>query len=516
MVNVTVDDLFARYGLTYRALITVTGMTASFAMVISSTIVNVAVPDVMGSFGIGQDQAQLMATAFNVAMTASQLLNAWVVAVLGQRYGFAVTLILFTLGSLIAGFGQEFGMIVFGRVLQGAAAGVIQPLVMVTIFQVFPADRRGLAMGIYAMGLMLALAFGPVLGGVAIEAFDWRYIFFATLPLVGIALMAGLVFMPSVRSETRQPFDWTGYVLVVIALFCLMTGLTDGQREGWTSNYTLGLFLTAVVAGAAFIGSQMRPGAKLLDLTLFRDRQFATAMLVVFTVGIGNFVIIYAVPVFGQLVQGMTPLRAGMVMLPAGVLVVFVLPFTGRLSDHLRPHLAIMAGLMFFAAGAAPMADADVNTPFLMIAIYAIIARSGSSLIMPFVMTTALKTVPPEKLNAGAGAVNFCRQLGGSLGLNAWVVFIEIRTRFHSESLTATQSSDNQASRELLQGVGRILGESGVPQVLHEPGALHYLGQMVHAQATTLGFQDGFWILVIVYLLGLIPAWILGRTNRGQ
>jgi DHA2 family multidrug resistance protein len=135
---------------------------------------------------------------------------------------------------------------------------------------------------------------------------------------------------------------------------------------------------------------------------------------------------------------------------------------------------------------------------------------------MPFVMTTALKTVPPEKLNAGAGAVNFCRQLGGSLGLNAWVVFIEIRTRFHSESLTATQSSDNQASRELLQGVGRILGESGVPQVLHEPGALHYLGQMVHAQATTLGFQDGFWILVIVYLLGLIPAWILGRTNRGQ
>ena len=119
MVNVTVDDLFARYGLSYRVLITVTGMTASFAMVISSTIVNVAVPDVMGAFGIGQDQAQLMATAFNVAMTASQLLNAWVVAALGQRYGFAVTLVLFTIGSLIAGFGQEFGTATGGE-LRGA------------------------------------------------------------------------------------------------------------------------------------------------------------------------------------------------------------------------------------------------------------------------------------------------------------------------------------------------------------------------------------------------------------
>ncbi|MEC7537176.1 MAG: MFS transporter, partial [Pseudomonadota bacterium] len=128
----SVDDLFRRYGDSYRVLVTAAGMTASFVMVISSTIVNVAIPDVMGAFGIGQDQAQLMATAFNVAMVTSQLLNAWVVTVFGQRYGFCGTLLVFTIGSFIGGFAEDYGMIVFGRVLQGAAAGCIQPLIMVT------------------------------------------------------------------------------------------------------------------------------------------------------------------------------------------------------------------------------------------------------------------------------------------------------------------------------------------------------------------------------------------------
>ena len=230
----TVDELFARFGRAYVPMVMATGMVASFVMVVSSTIVNVAVPDVMGAFGIGQDQAQLMATAFNVSMTASQLLNAWVVAVLGQRYGFAAALIIYTCGSVIGGYSQDFNMIVLGRVLQGIASGIIQPLILVTIFQVFPQERRGFAAGIYSMALMLAVAMGPVFGGLAMEVLDWRYIFIAPLPVIGIAFVAGMFVLPSNRQETNRPFDWTGYGLMVVTLFCFMTGLTDGQREGWT------------------------------------------------------------------------------------------------------------------------------------------------------------------------------------------------------------------------------------------------------------------------------------------
>ena len=325
----SVDDLFRRYGDSYRVLVTAAGMTASFVMVISSTIVNVAIPDVMGAFGIGQDQAQLMATAFNVAMVTSQLLNAWVVAVFGQRYGFCGTLLVFTIGSFIGGFAEDYGMIVFGRVLQGAAAGCIQPLIMVTIFQVFPADRRGFAMGVYGMGLTLAVGLGPVLGGVAIELLDWRYIFLAPIPLVFLALGLGFIFMPSVRKEGGQAFDWAGYALINIALFCCMTALTDGQREGWVSNYTTVYSLIALACGIGFVLWQARGGETLIDVSLFRNRNFALCAIIAFTFGMGNFGTAYAVPVFGQLVQGQTALDAGNMMLPAALIVVLALPIHG-------------------------------------------------------------------------------------------------------------------------------------------------------------------------------------------
>jgi len=510
----TVEDLFARYGESYRMLVTCSGMVASFTMVVSGGIANVAVPDVMGAFGIGLDQAQLMVTGFNVAMTTSQLLNAWVIVVFGQRVGFAGTLIIFTVGSLICGFAQEFNLVVFGRVLQGFSAGVIQPLVMVTIFQVFPNERRGAAMGIYGVGLSLAVAVGPAFGGITIDAFDWRYIFLAPLPLVLIAFVLGLIFMPSNRASREQPFDWTSYALVLIALYCVVTGLTDGQRDGWASIRIVGLFTAAFVAGAGFMVSQLRAGETLVDLSLFRSRQFTYIIIVTMIFGIGNFGTGYAVPVFGQLVQGMTPLDAGLVVMPAALMVAVALPYTGRLADTMAPRTGILIGLGLFAAGAAFMVDADVNTPYANVMIYYAISRFGMSFTMPFLVSTALRGLPSRQLNSGAGMVNFCRQLGGTLGTNAWVVFVQMRTQFHSDAFTATQDSANVASRELLDRVGQILREGGVSDAGNQSTALHYLGQVVHAQATTLGFQDGFTIFVIVFLLAMIPAWMLGPGRR--
>ena len=510
----SVDELFARYGPTYRLLATMTGMTASFVMVVSGGIATVAVPDVMGAFGIGLDQAQLMATAFNLAMTTSQLLNAWVIAVFGQRIGFSATLIIFTIGSLICGFAPDFSMIVFGRTLQGFAAGVIQPLVMVTIFQVFPSDRRGWAMGLYGVGLSLAVAVGPAFGGIAIDAFDWRYIFFVPLPLVLVAFFMGIVFMPSYRGSREQPFDWTGYVLILITLYCVMTGLTDGQRDGWVSIRIVGLFVIAFLCGTAFLQSQLRQAETLVDLSLFRNRQYTKIIIITLIFGIGNFGTGYAVPLFGQLVQGMTPLAAGLVIMPAALMVAMALPFTGRLADTISPRIGIMIGLALFASGTAFMIDADVNTPYLSVMFYYMVSRFGMSFTMPFMMSTALRSLPPEQLNSGAGMMNFCRQLGGSLGTNAWVVFVQMRTQFHSEAFTATQDSANTASRELLDSVGQILRESGVPETVSEPGALLYLGQIVEAQATTLGFQDGFLMFVIVFVLAMIPAWMLGSGKK--
>ena len=507
----SVEDMFRRYGRPYRTLVTIAGMTATFTMVLTGTIVNVAVPDVMGAYGVGQDKAQLLTTAFVVAMTASQLLNAWVVAVLGQRIGFCTTLVLFAIGSLICGISPNLDMIIFGRVLQGAAAGVIQPLVMVTIFQVFPSNRRGFALGLFAMGLVLALGLGPVVGGITIDATSWRQIFYVPLPLVGIAFLMGAVFMPSVRQATPPAFDWTGYALLIVALYCVMTAIASGQREGWVSDYIVTLIVVGAVSGGLFVVSQARAAASLMDLSLFRNPQFLSAVIIAFIFGMGNFATTYAIPVFGQIVQGYTPTAAGVLLLPASLVVVVMLPFTGRMTDRVPLQYPIFVGLLIFALGAILMAGADVNTPYWSMVFFAAVSRFGMAFMNPALNAAALRSVEPDRLNAGAGALNFCRQLGGATGTNAWVAILELRTQLHSDALTATQTSDNVASREMIEGVGRILGQAGVTESQQMPGALHYLGQVVHAQANTLGFQDGFLIIAVVFFIAMVPAFVIGR-----
>ncbi len=415
----SINDLFARYGESYRIFVMIAGIAASFTMVVSGTIVSVSVPDVMGAFGVGLDQAQLMTSAFNIAMVTSQLLSAWVVSQFGQRGGFVLMALVFFTGSVIAGLGQEFNMIVVGRVLQGVAAGVIQPLVMVIAFQVYPAERRGYAMAVYSMGVFLAVAVGPIVGGFVIDWFNWRYIFWAPLPIIGVVALMAVVFVPSVRSKEKVPFDWTGYVLLVICVYCLITALTEGVREGWTSTYILGLFAAGITSGAALIVTQLQDRPTLIDVSLFEHKQFAMTALIAFVFGVGNFGTGYGVPVFAQLIQGMTPLDAALVMLPSALLMVAALPFTGRLADRIPPHIGIMIGLTLFAAGTAPMSGADVNTPFFAIMLYFIISRFGMSFTSPFIMNTALRSLPAEKLTAGGGTINFCRQFGGSLGLTA-------------------------------------------------------------------------------------------------
>ncbi|MDH3702864.1 MAG: DHA2 family efflux MFS transporter permease subunit [Alphaproteobacteria bacterium] len=513
----TIEDLFARYGPSYRLFVTVGAMLASFIMVLSGTIVNVAVPEVMGAFGVGQDKAQLMATGFIATMTASQLVNAWLVTAFGPRITFIFVLLVFVAGSLLGGLSSNLDIIIVGRIMQGFSAGVIQPLAMVTVVQVFPANRRGVAVGIFGMGLMLAVGAGPLIGGIAIDAFSWRAIFWVPLPLVGLALVLGAIFMPSARKvDADRSFDWTSYSLLCLALYCIIAGISNGQREGWTSDGILLRLFIGIAAVTVFVRLQLRDGPRLLDFTLFKNARFTSAVVVGFVFGMGNFAMTYAIPVFSQLVQGYTPSQAGLLLLPAALVLVVLFPISGRLSDHVPAQFPIMGGLLLFALGVMLLADADVNTTFWTMAWFAIIARVGMGFINPPLMAAALNALPPDQLNQSSGTINFFRQLGGACGVNFLVVFLEIRTQFHSESLAVTQTAANSSTRELLDQVERLLAADGIPEAMRPALALNHLGKMVEAQANTMGFQDGFLLIAAVFICALLPAWILGRAQRSN
>ena len=459
MATESFDQLSARHGDTYRWFLTVGGMIASFTMVFSGTIVNVAVPDVMGAYGVGQDKAQLLSTAFIATMTASQLLNTWFVHTFGQRLAFCILLAVFALGGVICGVAQVLDLIIFGRVMQGFAAGIIQPLVMVTLFQIFPKERRGTAMGIYGMGLVLALGLGPVIGGITVDTLGWRAIFIVPLPLVLLAFMMGAVFMPSQRDDgPRTPFDWTSYALLCIALYCLISGISSGQREGWLSNDIALRLVIGLVAAICFTLLQLREGTRLLDFTLFRNPRFASAVVLAFVFGIGNFAMTYAVPVFGQIVQGYTATVAGFLLLPASLILVVIFPLTGRLADHVPPQLPIMGGLILFAAGRLFHGGRGHQHGVLDIRVLRHHLACRHGLHQPAPDGVRAQQLAAGTIEPGIGNDQFLPATWrGAAASTCLVVILEIRTQFHSDSLSATQTIANATTREMLEQVKKIL-----------------------------------------------------------
>ncbi|MCC6533119.1 MAG: DHA2 family efflux MFS transporter permease subunit [Burkholderiales bacterium] len=515
MPSETAEVLAARYGPRLRLYATGTVMLGMVASVLTTTIVNVAIPDIMGAFGIGQDRAQWLATGALAAMTIGMLSNAWLVRSFGERRTFVGALALFTGALLAAGFSPNEDVLIGSRIFQGAVAGVMQPLSMYVLFRVFPPEKRGTAMGFFGMSVILGPALGPTLGGILIDHFNWRYVFFAAVPVTLTAMLLGSLFMPQ-REETgkRPAFDWLGFTLLAAAIGCLLTGLSNGQREGWDSDFVLGMFAIALAAGAGFLAWELSVDQPLVELRVLGNGQFTAAATVAFIFGLGLFGSVYLVPLFVQLVQQYTPLAAGLLLMPAGLILGAFMPIAGYISDHAPARSMIIIGLACFSLSSYWLADVDANTSFWTIAWLVVLSRVGLALIKPSLNLAALRPLRPEQLSQGAGMINFARQLGGAFGVNTLSVMLDRRTMLHSDALTSTQSGANSATAELLRQMQALLAQAGTSADVQSAGALHYLGRVLQAQAYTAGFQDSFLLCAWIFAAALLPAWIMGMRRR--
>jgi MFS transporter, DHA2 family, multidrug resistance protein len=511
----SIEALSARYGPSYRWLVTLTVMSGSVTFGLASSMVNVAVPAVMGAYGVGLDQAQWMATGFLAAMSASMLLSSWLIEVLGQRTGYILTLALFGVGSVLSATAPNIDTLIAGRILQGVASGIGQPLAMYSMFRVFPPERRGLAIGIYGLGSVLAPTFGPILGGIAIDTLSWRYLFLLPLPICAPALLMSLIFMPHKRYSGNAPaFDWTGFILIFIAIFALLSGLSNGPRMGWDSDFTLIRLLGGVGVLLVFVYWELRAEYPILDLTLFRDRKFCLTMLAGFVFGAGLFASSYFVPVFVQTIQGYSATRAGLLLAPGGLIMMMFFPLAGRITDAIPAHIPISVGLLVFAVGCFLIQAVDVNTTFFALVAYTAINRVGLSLVIPSLNIAALRAVPDDKISRGASCSTFFRNVGGGFGIALLTAYFEHRSRYHGEAFTATQTSANDTTRSLLNSTRQLLSEAGGSENAQIAGALRHLSDVIQAQAATFGFKDVFFAIAVVAFLAAGPAWMIGAKRR--
>lgn len=354
------------------------------------------------------------------------------------------------------------GVLIVGRVLQGAAAGMVQPLGMQIIFQVFPADRRGSAMGLYAVGVVMAPALGPTVGGVIVDGFGWRAVFFLGVPFALLGLLLGLVFLPGpARQGARRRFDGPGFALLVTALLALLTGLASGQSEGWGSDRVVVELCLAAAAAVGFVVWELRSDAPMLNPRLFAVRGFACSAAVGVVYGAALFGSTYLAPLFVQTIQGYTATRAGLLLMPAGLAMVLVFPIAGRIADRVPPYGPIGVGLVLFGLSAWLMTRVGTDTAFWNLALWILVGRIGFGLAMPSMNAGALRALPPRWVGQGSGAVNFARQFGGAIGVNLLSILLERRTQLHAQALTATQEGRG-ATREALREIERILAQDGI------------------------------------------------------
>ena len=508
-----IDRYFERYGPAYKWMATGSIMIATISVVLSTTIVNVAIPAVMGAFGISAVQAQWISTGFLAAMTATMLLADWANRAFGMRLTITVSMAVFLAGSVLGGLAPNETVLTLARVVQGAAAGVVQPLAMIMLFKVFPPDKRGAAMGVYGVGVVLAPALGPWIGGVLMDAFDWRFVFYLGLPFAGLAILLSNLFLPTREESGPIPgFDFVGVAILSVFLAVLLSTLSNAQRLGWDSNIILSGFTVSVASAIAFVVWELHTAKPMLDMRLFANFAFSSASVVAFIMGAGLFGSTYLLPVFVQQIQGMTPTQAGLLLMPSGFAMLLVFPIAGRLSDKVPAPIMIGIGMLVFAWSSWLMTGANVHTAFWALAWWTILSRVGLGLVFPAISSGALKVLPSHLLGQGSGASNFIRQLGGAFGVNLLAVFIERRTIMHADAFAATQTSDNATTMEFLRGVAGLMHASGLPDSQLMPAAANFLGQTVMIQSSNAAFQDGFLVVCGIFLLALIPTWFMWRA----
>lgn len=512
----TVQTLLARYGPSYRVFAVLTTSLATLASLMPTTMINVALPDIMGTYSIGPEKAQALSAGYLAASTAAMLATAWMVESFGMRFTMVFAMIAYAIGSLCALSAPDENFLIAARVMQGAAAGLVMPLSMQIVFEIFPENRRATAMGIFSVGVMMTPAIGPSVGGLIIDNLGWRFLFPFEICLVLSVVPFALLFMPSNRAEgARAPFDGLGVLLLAVFLVSLLYGFTNGQRLGWNSDLIISIFVITLFSFTAFIYWENRVARPLMDLAVLKNRQFVVINVLGFFSGTGMFASTILLTLFLQVIQGYSATEAGASMIIPGITLAVFSVIGGMLGDRFDPRLMIITGTVLFGLSNLLWSTGDANTPYATVVIWMIIGRMGIGLMSPSLSALSLAVLPPEHITQGAGITNFIRQMGGAIGVNFVGVYLTSQTIHHTSAIAATQDPSNATTVEMITRIQELLARSGLTVWEQTMGAMSYLGRVVYYQAHMLAFRDAFLALALVYLVVIVLTFFL-RPNRSH
>ena len=487
-------------------------MIGIFMALLDTTIVDIILPKMMASLDTDTYGIQWVVISYLIGAAISMTAVGWVGAAIGHRTTYILGLAVFILMSIICGQATSIEMMNISRFIQGIGEGLIVPIGMTIIYEVFPAGERGLAMGIYGLGASFAPALGPTIGGYLTEQLSWRWIFYINLPVGIAALFLSFILLRETKPEEEKPlpFDLIGFILITGSLGCLITFLSKGQEKGWLqSDYIFWLIVSFAVLFPLFIVSQLKTRYPLIDLRLFKERNFSLTITAFVAFSINLYAIMIILPFYLERLKLYPTLTAGLVLLPGAAVAGIGTVLAGILSDKLNQKYLLIVALVCLGIATFYVGGIDFYTPKSTVIGRDVLWCLTLGFVFPPATAILLKDLPAEKVNMGSSIQNSVRLIAGSIGTALTVTILERKLDSNFESLARYV---NQGNREAVTTLKRLMGYfylRGTPDQALLPKALRMLDLHASSQAYSYAIQATLqWMGAFAFIGALIALFI--------
>ncbi|HKA10780.1 MAG TPA: DHA2 family efflux MFS transporter permease subunit [Candidatus Dormibacteraeota bacterium] len=470
----------------------------SFLILLNSTIVNVAIPTILSSLNAGLDQILWVVNAYLLTFAVLILVGARLGDLFGQRNVFATGLAIFSVAAALSGLAQDANELIATQVLMGVGAALLAPQPLVIVSAVFPAQRRGAAIGILSAITGLAALAGPTLGGLIVTNLDWRWVFFVLVPVGVLGLALAFLLLPDLRPDKRQALDLVGVGLASAGLFGVVFGLIEGQRYDWGAVGGSSVTIPEIIGGgllvlAAFLVWERFQAAPLMPLSIFRNRNFSIMTWLNGLLFFALFGLLFTTTIDLQSVLGMSAVQAGLTTIPLTVMLIAVAPLAGRLTDLIGSRYILMVGFLLLGAGIAAVAFAEsVTADSLTFVLPLVLTGLGMGMVIAPVMTEAMREMTPVLAGTASGILNTTRQLGSAVGVAivGAVLQNQLSAAMHDRAVADSAQLPSAARAGFVKGVDNAAraglqvgrGQSGgfhLPAGL-PPQVAHQMQELIH------------------------------------
>lgn len=468
----------------------------AFVAFLNNTLLNVALPTIMKDFGITYAKVQWLATGYMLVSGILVPASAFFVTRFKNRHLFITAMSIFTIGTIMAGFAPNFGMLLAGRMVQAAGAASMSPLLMNVMLTSFPKEKRGAAMGIFGLVMIAAPAIGPTLSGYIVEHHDWRMLFQMIIPFAIISLLFGIWKLDNVMETREVHLDVPSVLLSTVAFGGILYGFSTAGDKGWSSPWVYGTILVGFAALIIFIFKQLRMDQPLLELRIYKYPMFALSSAISVIVSMAMFSGMILTPAYVQSIRGIEPFEAGLMMLPGALAMGIMSPITGKLFDKFGPRILAIIGLTITTMATFGLTKLAMDSSYTFIVSMYTIRMFGMSMVMMPIMTNGLNQLPQMMNPHGTAINNTLQQVAGAIGSAVLVTFMNNRTKSTAEDLIAEAKAH--------------AAQSGAAPTAEQ---MQQMQEQIMQTALLDGITHSFLIAAFVTVLALILAFFLKRVK---